>query len=144
MYIPRSRIAWLYGGSIFNILRKTYTYFDNVCTNLHSPQQCTEYALLHIFLSIVVFCLWVYAMLSSSVMSNSLRPYGLWPASLLCLWEFSTQEYWSGLPCLSSGDLANPEIEPRTPTLQVDSLLTELLHTHTHILLMCVCKKWKC
>jgi len=35
------------------------------------------YALLHIFLSIVVFCLWVYAMLSSSVVSNSFRPYGL-------------------------------------------------------------------
>jgi len=26
--------------------------------------------------------------------------------------RFSRQEYWSGLPCTSPGDLPNPEIEP--------------------------------
>ena len=31
------------------------------------------------------------------------------------------QEYWSGLPFISPGDLPNPEIEPRSPTLQADS-----------------------
>ena len=35
---------------------------------------------------------------------------------------FSKQEYWSGLPFPSSGDLPHPEIEPRSPTLQADSL----------------------
>ena len=30
---------------------------------------------------------------------------------------FSRQEYWSGLPCLHPGNLPNPEIEPRSPTL---------------------------
>ena len=39
--------------------------------------------------------------------------------------EFSRQEYWSGLPCPPPGDLPNPGIEPRSPTLQVDSLLSE-------------------
>ena len=39
--------------------------------------------------------------------------------------EFFRQEYWSGLPCPPPGDLPNPEIEPRSPTLQVDSLLSE-------------------
>ena len=39
--------------------------------------------------------------------------------------EFSRQEYWSGLPFPSPGDLPNPGIEPRSPTLQVDSLLSE-------------------
>ena len=39
---------------------------------------------------------------------------------------FSRQEYWSGLPCLPPGDLPNPGIEPRSPVLQVDSLLSEL------------------
>ena len=34
---------------------------------------------------------------------------------------FSRQEYWSGLPCPPPGDLPNPEIEPRSPILQVDS-----------------------
>ena len=36
--------------------------------------------------------------------------------------RFSRQEYWSGLPCLPPGDLPNPGIEPRSPSLQVDSL----------------------
>ena len=39
--------------------------------------------------------------------------------------EFSMQEYWSGLPCPSPGDLLNPGIEPGSPALQADSLLTE-------------------
>ena len=40
--------------------------------------------------------------------------------------EFSRPEYWSGQPCPSPWHLPNPGIEPRSPTLQVDSLLTEL------------------
>ena len=36
---------------------------------------------------------------------------------------FSRQEYWSGLPFPSPGNLPDPGIEPRSPTLQVDSLL---------------------
>ena len=36
--------------------------------------------------------------------------------------EFSRQEYWSGLPLSSPGDLPNPGIEPRSPSLQADSL----------------------
>ena len=39
---------------------------------------------------------------------------------------FSRQEYWSGLPFPSPGDLPNPGIEPRPPALQADSLRTEL------------------
>ena len=38
---------------------------------------------------------------------------------------FSRQEYWSGLPFPSPGDLPNPGIEPGSPMLQVDSLPTE-------------------
>ena len=45
--------------------------------------------------------------------------------SLLCPWGFSRQEYWSGLPCPPPGDLPNPGIEPRSPTLQADSLPSE-------------------
>ena len=36
--------------------------------------------------------------------------------------EFSRQEYCSGLPFRSPGNLPNPGIKPRSPTLQVDSL----------------------
>ena len=39
---------------------------------------------------------------------------------------FSGQEYGSGLPFPSPGDLPNPGIEPGSPALQADSLPTEL------------------
>jgi len=39
--------------------------------------------------------------------------------------KFSRPKYWSGWPFLSPGDLPNPGIEPRSPTLQADSLQTE-------------------
>ena len=38
---------------------------------------------------------------------------------------FSSQEYWSGLPFPSLGDLPDLGIEPRSPTLQADALLPE-------------------
>ena len=38
---------------------------------------------------------------------------------------FSRQEYWSGLPFPSPGDLPHPGIEPRSPTLQADTLPCE-------------------
>ena len=40
---------------------------------------------------------------------------------------FSRQEYWSGLPFPSPGDLPDPGIEPGSPALQAESLPTELL-----------------
>ena len=39
---------------------------------------------------------------------------------------FSRQEYWSGLPFPSPGDLSDPGIKPGSPELQADSLPTEL------------------
>ena len=38
---------------------------------------------------------------------------------------FSKQEYWSGLPFPSPGDLPNPGIEPTSPALQADALTSE-------------------
>ena len=38
---------------------------------------------------------------------------------------FSRQEYWSGLPFPSPGDLPDPGIEPGSPALQADSLPSE-------------------
>ena len=39
--------------------------------------------------------------------------------------KLSRQEYWSGEPFLSSRDLPNPGIKPRSPALQVDALPSE-------------------
>ena len=39
--------------------------------------------------------------------------------------ESSNQEYWSGLPFPSPGDLPDPGIEPGSPALQVDALTSQ-------------------
>ena len=39
--------------------------------------------------------------------------------------KFSRQEYWSGLPFPSPGNLPDPGTEPRSPALQADSLPAE-------------------
>ena len=36
---------------------------------------------------------------------------------------FSRQEYWSGLPFPSPGDLPDPGIEPGSPALEADALI---------------------
>ena len=56
-------------------------------------------------------------LLSCSVMSDSLWSCRLLPTRLLCPWELSRQEYWSGFSCPPPGDLPNPGIEPGSPTL---------------------------
>ena len=38
---------------------------------------------------------------------------------------FSRQEYWSGLPFPSPGDLPDPGIEPGSPSLEADTLTSE-------------------
>ena len=46
-----------------------------------------------------------------------------WTVACQAPWstEFSRQEYWSGLPFSSRGDLPNPGIESGSPALQADS-----------------------
>ena len=48
-------------------------------------------------------------------MSDSVQPHGLYM-------EFSRQEYWSGLPFPSPGDLSNPGIKAGSPALQANYL----------------------
>ena len=38
---------------------------------------------------------------------------------------FSRQEYWSGVPFSSPGNLPSPGTEPESPSLQADSLMYE-------------------
>ena len=56
---------------------------------------------------------------SHSVMPDSLRPHGLQSM------EFSRPGYWSVQIFPTLGDLPKPGIEPKSPTLQVDSLPAE-------------------
>ncbi|CAI9171400.1 unnamed protein product [Rangifer tarandus platyrhynchus] len=71
----------------------------------------------------------ICAVLHLSVLSNTAT---LWtvahqfPLSM----GFSRQEYWHGLLCLPPGDLPNPGIKPRSPTLQADSLPSGIPHSY--------------
>ena len=40
---------------------------------------------------------------------------------------FSKEEYWSGLPCPSPGNLSDPGIDSRSPALQAESLLNSII-----------------
>ena len=63
---------------------------------------------------------------SCSVVSDSFpHHHGLQLARPLYPWGFSRQEYWSGLPFLSPGDLPGPGIEPGSPALAGKFLTAE-------------------
>ena len=64
-------------------------------------------------------------------MSNSLQPTD-WSLPGRLSMGFFRQEYWSGLPFPSPGDLPDPGIEPRFPALQADALLSEPLGKSIH------------
>ena len=51
----------------------------------------------------------------SSVMSYSLRPYGLYPAKLLCPWNFLGKNSGVGCHFPFPGDLPDPRTDPRSP-----------------------------
>jgi len=57
--------------------------------------------------------------------SNSLRSHGLLAYQTPLSMGFSRQEYRSGLPFPSPGDLCDPGIEHGSPALQADALLSE-------------------
>ena len=79
------------------------------------------------------------ALLSRSVMSDSAIPWTVAHQAPLSM-GFSRQEYWSGLPVPSPGDLPDPGTEPRSPALQADSLLTELQRNLLYHLFFCFTK----
>ena len=57
-------------------------------------------------------------------MSDSAIPWTLAHQCPLSM-GFPRQEYWSGLPFPSPGDLLDPGTEPRSPALQADALPSE-------------------
>ena len=61
---------------------------------------------------------------AASVLPDSVSPWTVTHQAPLSM-GFSRQKYWSGLPCPSPGDLPNPGIKPRSPSLQADSLPSE-------------------
>ena len=94
--------------------------------------------------------------LSCSVVSNSFETPRTAAHQAPLSKRFSRQEYWSGLPCPSPGDLPNPGIKPRSFTLQVNSLPSEppgkslaeykaqqTVQSSGSLISLCVCHKYR-
>ena len=64
-----------------------------------------------------------------SVMSDSVKSWII-PRQAPLSMKFFRQEYWSGLPCPSPGNLPDPGIKPRSPALWADSLPPQPPGTH--------------
>ena len=70
---------------------------------------------------VALFCEWVKSL---SHVQLSATPWTVAHQAPLSM-GFSRQEYWSGLPFPSPGDLPDPGIEPRSPAFQADALPSE-------------------
>ena len=69
-------------------------------------------------------CVYVHVGVSLSHVQLFATPWSVARQAPLSL-RFSRKENWSGLPFPYPGDLPNPGIKPRSPSLQVDSLPAE-------------------
>ena len=96
---PHSADVIMFGFSLFNIVRAAHkvNYMYNSCSILN----------------------WLFSRVQ--LFATPWSPVRQAPLPL----GFSRQENWSGLPCSPPGDLPNLGIEPRSPALQADSLLSE-------------------
>ena len=88
----------------------------------YSPNKFLHQGHYVIFLCI---CSLLVLVFNRSVVSNSLRPQWTVALEAPLSMGFSRQEYWSGLLCPSPGDILNPRIKLKSPSLQADSLPSE-------------------
>ena len=65
----------------------------------------------HINFSIYNLCVCACAHLVVQLPPTFCNPYGLWPGQALLFMEFFRQEYWSGLPFPTLGELPDPGIK---------------------------------
>ena len=87
------------------------------------------YVLVPAFNTCACVCVCIYIYIYSGIVAKSCltlaTPWTIAHWTPLSM-GFSRQEYWSGLPFPSPGDLPVPGIKPGFPALQADSLATEL------------------
>ena len=102
----------------FRIINVNLSSISNTCLECHSPNFFT------LNITIVFWCLYIHVCVLSCV-QVFVTPWTVAHKTPLSM-EFSTQEYWSGLPFPPPGDLPNPAIEPGSPALPADDLPAEL------------------
>ena len=105
-----SKTLWWRGYLVFNFFGVSSRRY---CKSSHSPGKNT-----------VVGC---HALLQGIFPTQGSNPGLLHGRQILyqLSYQGSSKKYWSGLPCPPPGDLPNPGTEPRSPSLQVDSLPAE-------------------
>ena len=105
-------------------------YFYLVCFTFSISYSMLPLHLVYVFQFLHLFFIF-FGVLSQALMKHSRKPFVYiyifttpWTAAYQAppFMGFSRQEYWSGLPFPSPGDLLDPGIKPRSPTLQADSL----------------------
>ena len=108
------------GASPQNSQLGTYVLFKF----LFSSQTFCTLFFQHEWKPLVSFCISLQFVLLAISEVKSLSRVRLFatPWTVACWAPLFRQEYWSGLPCPPLGDLLNPGMEPRSPTLQMDSL----------------------
>ena len=84
-----------------------------------------------------MFNVCVVSVLKSAQSCPTLRPPQTVARQAPLSMGFSGQQYWSGLPFPSPGDLPDPGIEPRSPALQANSLPSEPPGTPINFLRTC-------
>ena len=83
--------------------------------------------------SVFMELIFLLSCVSGSVMSNSFESSWTVANQAPLSMGLSGQEYWSGLPFPTPGDLPNPGIKPGSPALQADSLPSESLRQQVSI-----------
>ena len=104
----------------FSSISHFYSMWENVCVYIICMCVC------------VCVCVCVYIWLMLGHVQLFVTPYTVALQAPLSR-RFMRQEYWSGLPYPSPGDLPHPGIELRSPALQADSLPLSHLGSPMHI-----------
>ena len=121
-------------SSFFNLNLYTQSWMNSSqpCLRNHTYVSKPHSSLKFCWSKILRWIQLIFPMVMVMVMVKSLsRVWFLWPHGLETYQAplflgFSRQEYWNKLPFPSLEDLPDTGIEPKSPELQADSLLTEL------------------